>query len=298
MSEENRKDANEQQQEQSQAQDKDVTPAAEAPAGGQARAEKKAGASEDGGAGKGEAGEGAATGDEAEAGEKPASAAKKAPDPKAVAAAKAKAAAEAKAKAAAAGKAGAAKAAGAKAGAAAAKKPVKKEEAPPPPIPDRYKPMLDALDQEFAGVDFAPQYNPPDDYLYLTVPAEKIVEVGTFLRDNFGLNYLRNLAGVDWVKKLQVVYHLVHLNPDSGYDLRVGLMVDVDRDNPVIPSVVPVWITADWFEREALDMFGIRFEGHPNLRRILLPDHWQGGYPLRKDFVDKRPKKQRKVRPR
>lgn len=215
------------------------------------------------------------------------------------AAARAKAEAIAKAKALAQAKA----AAKAKAPAAKAQAPAKaagKGEAEPekPVIPDRYQPMLEALGKEFPGIEFAPEFNPGDGYLYLKVPGEQVIAVGTFLRDRFNLNYLRNLSGVDWLDRLQVVYHLLPLEPDGNHDLLVGLLVDVDREKPVTPSVVSVWPTANWFEREALDLFGIQFEGHPNPTRILLPENWQGGYPLRKDFVDKRPKKQRKVRPR
>ncbi|HEY8448968.1 MAG TPA: NADH-quinone oxidoreductase subunit C [Bacillota bacterium] len=202
---------------------------------------------------------------------------------KAMAAAKAKAAAAAKAKAAA-GEGGAAPA-----------KPAAKE---PPAIPQHFQPLLDGLRQRFADFDPKPEFNPADGYLYIDVPAERLLDVGAYLRDEFGLNYLRNLSGVDWEQKLQVVYHLVPVVPDGQAQLLVGLRVDADRDSPEIPSVVSIWETANWHEREVLDLFGIRFRGHPNPRRILLPDHWQGGYPLRKDFVDKRPKKQRKVRPR
>jgi len=65
---------------------------------------------------------------------------------------------------------------------------------------------------------------------------------------------------------------------------KIALRVDLPRDNPRVPSVESVWRTADWHEREAYDLFGIHFEGHPDLRRILCPDDWEG-YPLRKDYV-------------
>lgn len=215
---------------------------------------------------------------------------------KKIAAAKAKAAAAAKAKAAATAKAKAA--AGEKPAPAAKKAGAEAAEAKEPEIPDRYRPLLDALAKEFPDLSLSPQYNIADDHLYLSVPGNQILSVGQFLRDKFHLNYLRNLSGVDWQDRLQVVYHLVPIHEQASSDLMVGLLVDVDRDQPQTPSVVSIWPTANWHEREAMDLFGIQFQGHPNPTRILLPENWQGGYPLRKDFVDKRPKKQRKVRPR
>ncbi|REJ35316.1 MAG: hypothetical protein DIU84_07060 [Bacillota bacterium] len=167
-----------------------------------------------------------------------------------------------------------------------------------PVMPERYQQFLDALGKEFEGVDFAPAYNAADGFLYINVPRDRLREIALYLRDRAGLNYLRALSGVDWMDRLQVVYHLTRVEPDTRPELLVAMQVDVDRDQAVCPSLVDVWPTADFNEREVFDLFGIRFEGHPNLRRILLPDNWQGGYPLRKDFVDKRPKRQRKIRPR
>lgn len=207
---------------------------------------------------------------------------------KALAAAKAKAAAAAKAK----GQPAAAKAAGGKAGGEG------EGEDAGPTMPERYQQLADALAKAFDGVDFAPAYNAADGFLYINVPRDRWLEIARHLRDEIGLNYLRALSGVDWTDRLQVVYHLTRVESGGKADLLVGVHVDVDREEATCPSVVDIWPTADYNEREAFDLFGIRFEGHPNLRRILLPDHWQGGYPLRKDFVDKRPKKQRKIRPR
>ena len=206
---------------------------------------------------------------------------------------KAKALAAAKAKAAAAAKAKAAAGTGGEGGGEA-----QGGGAQAPAMPERYQKLLDDLAKAFPGVDFQPTYNPADGYVYVNVPRERLVEVARHLRDQAGLNYLRCLSGVDWLDRLQVVYHLTRLEPNGKAETLVALQVDVDRDQAVCPSLVEVWPTADFNEREVFDLFGIRFEGHPNLRRILLPDHWQGGYPLRKDFIDKRPKKQRKIRPR
>ena len=79
--------------------------------------------------------------------------------------------------------------------------------------------------------------------------------------------------------RFEVVY-LLHSIPRNE---RLRLKVAVDSRDAVVPSVCGVWAGADWYEREVFDMFGVRFEGHPDLRRILMPDYWQG-HPLRKDF--------------
>jgi NADH-quinone oxidoreductase subunit C len=80
-------------------------------------------------------------------------------------------------------------------------------------------------------------------------------------------------------KRFSINYHLLALRDDC---IRLRMQAWLD-DGESVPSVVGIWPTADWHEREAWDMFGIRFDGHPNLRRILMPDDWEG-HPLRKDY--------------
>jgi NADH-quinone oxidoreductase subunit C len=79
--------------------------------------------------------------------------------------------------------------------------------------------------------------------------------------------------------RFEVNYHLLSLDRKE----RLRLRVNVSGQDPVLPSVTAVWPTANWHERENYDLFGIRFEGHPHLTRILLPDEWEG-HPLRKDY--------------
>lgn len=126
--------------------------------------------------------------------------------------------------------------------------------------------------------------DPREGYSGLMIDADKLVEVATALRDDFGFNYLSSVTGVDLMSenKLEAVYHTYSL--DQGGDALV-LHVQVDRDNPSIPSLVPVWPGADFQEREAWDLIGIHFEGHPDLRRILTWDGFQG-HPLRKDWKE------------
>jgi NADH-quinone oxidoreductase subunit C len=117
----------------------------------------------------------------------------------------------------------------------------------------------------------------------LLAPAERIVEVLAKLRDDPAcqLEVLIDICGVDYparAKRFDVVYHL--LSPRKN--LRIRVKVQTDEDTPV-PSVIPVFPAANWYEREAYDMYGILFSGHPDLRR-LLTDYGFEGYPLRKDF--------------
>ncbi len=116
------------------------------------------------------------------------------------------------------------------------------------------------------------------------VRREKIVEICTFLRDDPALrfDFAMDVTGVDYLgeePRFEVVYHLYSLEKKH----RVRIKSRVPEDDPVIDSVVPVWVGADWYEREAYDMYGIVFRGHPNLKRILLYESFVG-HPLRKDY--------------
>ena len=149
----------------------------------------------------------------------------------------------------------------------------------------------------------------------LVVEAERLLEACTHLRDAEGFNFLSDIATADWLgwtdtgvsgyigtpsgrdinspmtqglerlpqleptKRFSVAYHLLALR---GGAPRVRVKVWLDDGEPV-QSVVSLWPTADWHEREAFDLMGIRFEGHPNLVRILMDDDWEG-HPLRKDY--------------
>ena len=117
----------------------------------------------------------------------------------------------------------------------------------------------------------------------LIVPAEKLIEISEYVHDNLGFNYLSCLTGVDLIdeNKMEVVYHTFSTEKGGG---PMVLKVQVDRENPEIPSVVPIWPGADFQEREIYDLMGISFEGHPNMKRIFL---WDGfpGHPLRKDYL-------------
>jgi NADH-quinone oxidoreductase subunit C len=123
----------------------------------------------------------------------------------------------------------------------------------------------------------------------LLIVPDRIADVCLELRDNpkTYFDFLSCLSGVDYgaeAGRFGVVYHLASIPYQSQLTLKVSKNHGRDlEDLPTFPTVSSVYRTADWHEREAFDMIGIYFEGHPDLRRILLPDDWDG-YPLRKDY--------------
>ncbi|MEO6850856.1 MAG: NADH-quinone oxidoreductase subunit C [Mucilaginibacter sp.] len=123
----------------------------------------------------------------------------------------------------------------------------------------------------------------------LLIDPDRIAEVCLELRNNpkTYFDFLSSLSGVDYGiedGRFGVVYHLLSIPYNLHITLKVSRPNDRDEDNlPSFPSIVSVYHSADWHEREAYDMMGIFFEGHPDLRRILLPDDWEG-FPLRKDY--------------
>ena len=118
---------------------------------------------------------------------------------------------------------------------------------------------------------------------FAVVPAGDIVEICRYLKDDPDLAFdcLMNLSAVDWPKKnqIEVVYHFWSYVKRHSFILKCQL----DRAAPQIASIESVWKAADWLEREQFDLLGVTFTGHPDLRRIMMPDDWVG-YPLRKDY--------------
>ena len=125
------------------------------------------------------------------------------------------------------------------------------------------------------------------DCLTLICGREGFLEFIEYLKEQKGFIYLIDLCGVDylnypgknWDERFEVVYHLYNFEAKELLRIRVR----VPEEDCWHYSVVKLWKTADWFERECYDMFGIVFKGHPDLRRVLMPDDWKG-YPLRKDY--------------
>ncbi len=117
---------------------------------------------------------------------------------------------------------------------------------------------------------------------YLVVKNESLLAVAAFLKDTRDLDfdYLNFITAVDYYDHFEVVYRLSSLEHNHSLVMKTRC---AERENPVLPSVIGLWQGADFQEREIYDLMGIRFEGHPNMKRIFL---WEGfaGHPLRKDF--------------
>ena len=146
-------------------------------------------------------------------------------------------------------------------------------------------PTLEALTTALGGGTLPTTRFRDNVRVYLT--PDQLIPALTTLRDRSGFQLLE-VGGVDYLGyprrdpgKPRFEVHYVLLNPETHE--RVILKVGVSDPDPAIPSAVPLWLGADWMEREVFDMYGIRFEGHPDLRRILMPEEF-AAYPLRKDY--------------
>ncbi|MBI4689679.1 MAG: NADH-quinone oxidoreductase subunit C [Nitrospirae bacterium] len=126
-----------------------------------------------------------------------------------------------------------------------------------------------------------------------TLKKDRILEICRYLHDEPELyfDYLIDVCGVDCLgkkeKRFEVVYHLYSIKHRHA----IRLKAEVEEKDASIDSVMPVWVGVNWHERECFDMYGIIFKGHPDLRRILLPEDWEG-YPLRKDYPVMGPEKE------
>lgn len=127
--------------------------------------------------------------------------------------------------------------------------------------------------------------------LTVTVPKDKIIEVGKALKENENtkFNHLVDITAIDWMReenRFEVVYNMNSLDFNS----KLFIKVPVDEENLKCPSVTEVWGSANWYERETFDMYGIKFTNHPNLRRFYMPEDYEDPetgeplHPLRKDF--------------
>ena len=115
----------------------------------------------------------------------------------------------------------------------------------------------------------------------LTVAREQVVVACEALKAA-GYNFFEDVTAVDWLPsepRFQITYHIVSM----GMKQRVRLVVRLSGDDAAIDSITGVWPSANFYEREIFDLFGVHFGGHPNLRKIMMPEDWQG-YPLRKDY--------------
>ncbi|MDB9340257.1 MULTISPECIES: NAD(P)H-quinone oxidoreductase subunit J [Cyanophyceae] len=119
----------------------------------------------------------------------------------------------------------------------------------------------------------------------IKVEADFLLPISTALYA-YGFNYLQFQSGIDLGpgEDLVSVYHLIKVGDNAVKPEEIRVKVFLPRENPSVPSVYWIWKTADWQERETYDMFGIVYDGHPNLKRILMPEDWVG-WPLRKDYI-------------
>ncbi len=144
---------------------------------------------------------------------------------------------------------------------------------------EREKELKEEIKRKFP--DFFVDFISPFGEDVLIIKKEGIVPVLSFLKD-YGFKLLLDITAVDYLGKkprFEVVYPLLSF----GQKRRLRVKTEVEEDAPVVDSVTSLWKNADWLEREVWDMYGIIFEGHPNLRRILMYDEFEG-HPLRKDY--------------
>jgi NADH-quinone oxidoreductase subunit C len=117
----------------------------------------------------------------------------------------------------------------------------------------------------------------------VVVDSKSLYQIAEYLKNtaDFDFNYLANLTSTDYMDYFEVVYNLVSLNHNHSLILKTRCY---DREKPTVPSVVKLWRTADYQEREIYDLMGITFSGHPNMKRLFL---WEGfpGHPLRRDYL-------------
>lgn len=136
--------------------------------------------------------------------------------------------------------------------------------------------MLEKLSNSFST---AMKIETDNFYDVLVIDSNKLHDLCASLKNEWGFNYLVNLSAVDFEDRMEVVYH-IHSMPDNR---KIAVKTRLDKENATVATVTDIWKTADWQEREAFDLMGINFAGHPNLIRILLPNDFKG-HPLRKDF--------------
>ena len=117
------------------------------------------------------------------------------------------------------------------------------------------------------------------------VEKDSLLELCKFVKESKGLCFdlLSCMSGADYPDRFEMVYLLFSLSNKH----KMSLKVQLPKDNPEVESVTAVWKGADWYEREIAELFGIKFKNHPDLRPLLLPEDWNEGYPLRKDWTGK-----------
>ncbi len=152
---------------------------------------------------------------------------------------------------------------------------------PEPAAQEISSPVLDGLRKKFP--DSVVEVSSHCGQITVLLKKETLLEACRFLKEDpeIDLRYLSNLCGVDFPdrpERFEIIYHPYSIRRNHRINLKIRL-----RENDEAPSVTSVWKTANWHEREVFDMYGIRFHGHPDLSRILMPEDWRG-HPQRKDY--------------
>lgn len=147
-------------------------------------------------------------------------------------------------------------------------------------LTDFLKQTIDQLTEKFTD-SIIEVYQSSGD-TFVRIEAESILEISQFLKNDLGYIYLSDLFGTDRYtseERFEVIYNLISFK--NG--IRLFVKIRCEEENPEVNSVTKIWPSGSWHEREVYDMFGIRFKGHPDFRRIFLPEDFQY-YPLRKEF--------------
>ena len=140
-------------------------------------------------------------------------------------------------------------------------------------------PAISALQRDLPGAITNARFDRGE--LTLTIARDLIREAAAVVKTS-GYNFLEDVTCVDWLpakERFQVTYHIL----SHGLKQRLRLIAFVEEADLEIASITDVWPSANFYEREVFDLFGVRFGGHPNMRRIMMPDEW-AGHPLRKDY--------------
>ena len=122
--------------------------------------------------------------------------------------------------------------------------------------------------------------------ILITFDREKLLGIATFMRDELGFDHVIGIAGVDEPthKLIKVLYFTGSFSRNEIQDIILVLETELDRSNPIVASAVSVWPSAHFHERETFEMFGVKFDGHPDLRKLLTLDNWEGPAPMLKDI--------------
>jgi NADH-quinone oxidoreductase subunit C len=122
--------------------------------------------------------------------------------------------------------------------------------------------------------------------IFVDFEKDRLLEIAKVMRDEFGFDHVKGIAGIDYPtqKAIEVLYFTGSYSRNDIEDIIVVLKTKVPRDNPTIASVTSVWESAHFHERETFEMFGVKFQGHPDLRKLLTLDNWEGPPPMLKDI--------------